>query len=154
MHLVGVFVLAVLLANEPQSLIAATTTNAFPDPYDRNIESIGLTIEFYGYRGSISPFGLSDCISAASNDVVRHLLESEAPMNMEAPSYSYLDSGVNLFLIPNDSLTWHMWAFVPGWIQEFVTENEFKGTQFVLLWEGFGPVGFGQLVNTSTGTLS
>ena len=128
-----------------------TTANAFPDPFDRTFESLGLTIEFYGYRASISPMAMKECVAIASSEVVRHLLESETPMIMEAPSYSYSAGGVNLFLSPGESLTWHMWAFVPIWIQEFVTENEFKGTQFILLWEGFGDIGFGQLINTSIG---
>ena len=110
-------------------------TNAFPDPYDRRIVSIGLTMEFYGYRGSISPTAMRDCISAASSDVMRHVLMSETAMSMQAPSYSYTAGGVNLFLSPTEHLTWHMWAFVPAWIQEFVSENDFKGTQFILLWE-------------------
>lgn len=137
----------------PITTTATTTTNAFPDPYDKDFQSVGLTIEFYGYQGSISPNAMRDCISVASNDVVRHLLVSEAAMNMDDPSYSYSAGGVNLFLSPTEHLTWHMWAFVPIWIQEFVTENEFKGTQFILLWEGFGPVGYGQLTDTSTNTL-
>ena len=137
----------------PITTTATTTTNAFPDPYDRRVQSIGLTIEFYGYQGSMSSSALRDCISVANTDVVRHLLISEAAMNMEAPSYTYSAGGVNLFLSPTENLKWHMWAFVPIWIQEFVTENEFKGTQFILLWEGLGPVGSGQLTNTSTNTL-
>lgn len=137
-----------------QSPGTTATANAFPDPYDKEIESIGLTIEFYDYQGWTSSTAIRDCVSAASNDVVRHLLERETPMSVEAPSYTYSADGVSLFLIPDHSLTWHMWAFVPVWIQEFVTQNEFKGTQFILVWEGFGPVGFGQLMSTSTGVLS
>ena len=136
-----------------QSPETKTTANAFPDPFDRDIASIGLTIEFYGYQGSISPIAMKDCISAASSDVVQHLVESEAPMTMESLSYAYSAGGVHLSLFPTDQLTWHMWAFIPIWIQEFVTENEFKGTQFILLWEGFGPVGMGQLVSTPTGAV-
>lgn len=98
---------------------------------------------------------MRDCILAASSDVVRHLEMSEAAMSLQAPSYSYTAGGVNLFLSPTEYLTWGMCAFVPMWIQEFVTENKFKGTQFVLLWEGFAePVGFGHLVNTSIEMLS
>lgn len=128
---------------------SSTTINAFPDPYDKVIAGTALTIEFYGYRGSIAPTAMRECIGVASSDVVRHLLESDSPMTLEAPSYSWSADGVSLFLTPAESLTWHKWALIPIWIQEFVTENGFKGTQFVLLWEGFGDVGSGQLVNTS-----
>lgn len=130
------------------------TMRAFPDPYDKHIAQFGLTMEFYGYRGSISAVAMRDCIGLASNDVVRHLLSDEVPMSQEAASYSYSAGGVNLFLSPNEHLTWHMWAFVPVWIQEFVTENDFKETQFILLWEGIGEVGFGQLVSELNDTLS
>ena len=133
---------------KPITTTTTTTTDALPDPYDKVIDAIGLTIEFYGYQGSIPPLALRDCIDAASRDVNRHIVQSEAAKRMDAPSYSYSAGGVHLFLGPGESLTWHMWAFVPVWIQEFVTENGFKGTQFVLLWEGFGPVGSGHLVST------
>lgn len=133
---------------------SAATMYAFPDPYDKHIEQIGLTMEFYGYRGSISAVAMRDCIATASTDVVRHLLDAEALMSREATSYTYSAGGVYLFLSPREHLTWHMWAFVPIWIQEFVTENGFKETQFVLLWEGFGVVGFGQLTGQLNDTIS
>ena len=141
-------------SSEAPSMMTDVGVNKFPDPYDKIIESIGLTIEFYGYRGSISPIAMRDCISAASNDVVQHIHEGKGTVKMEAPSYSYSAGEVNLFLIPTEDLTWNMWAFVPVWILEFVTENNFRGAQFILLWEGFGPVGSGQLINTSTDTVS
>lgn len=131
---------------EAQPSISTARANAFPDPYDKIVESMGLTIEFYGYRGTVAPMAMRECIAAASNDVVRHLLERETPMEMDAPSYSYLAGGVNLFLKPGENLTWHLWAFIPIWIQEFVTENEFKGTQFILLINGLGAVGYGELI--------
>ncbi len=133
---------------------SSVTMRPFPDPYDKHIAHSRWTMEFYGYRGSISAVAMRDCIGLASNDVVRHLLSDEVPMSQEAASYSYSAGGVNLFLSPGERLTWHMWAFVPIWIQEFVTENDFKGTQFVLLWEGIGEVGFGQLVSELKDTLS
>ena len=139
-------------SSEAPSLTANAAGNALPDPYDMTIQSIGLTIEFYGYQGSMSPTAISECISAAVYDVLQHVAESQATMRMEAPSYSYSAGGVNLFLSPKRNLKWGMWAFVPNWIQEFVATNGFRGTQFILLWEGFGVVGYGQLVSTSINT--
>lgn len=137
-----------------QNLATTATTNAFPDPYDKTFASIGLTIEFYGYQGSISPMAMRDCMSAAMDEVVRNIFQGEVAMDVEARSYSYSADEVTLFLSPTENLTWQKWAFMPLRIQEFVTENEFKGTQFLILWEGFGPVGFGQLTHTSTEVLS
>lgn len=139
---------------EAQYSKTRTTINAFPDPYDRTVESIGLTMEFYGYQGSIFPLDMRYCIATASNEIVRHLMEGEASVKLAAPSYSYSMGEINLFLDPGEDLTWAMWAYVPIWVQEFVTENQFKGTQFILMWEGLGPVGSGHLVNTSTHVLS
>lgn len=144
----------IVVSSEAHSLTANAAGNALPDPYDMTIQSIGLTIEFYGYRGSMSPTAISDCISAAIHDVLQHVAESEVTMRMEAPSYSYSADEVNLFLSPTKNLKWNMWAFVPTWIQEFVAANGFRGTQFILLWEGFGVVGSGHLINESTNTAS
>ena len=131
---------------------SSTTTskalNALPDPYDRQFDS--LTIEFYGYQGHISATGMSHAVDAATTEFMEHILATAEPMTATAPSYSYSAGGVNLYLHPTEDLTWQMWAFVPIRIQAFVTENEFKETQFVLLWEGLGPVGYGQLVSIST----
>ena len=139
-----------LAASQP----VPATIHSFPDPYDKHIADLGLTMEFYGYRGTISAVGMRDCVAVASDDIVRHLLVDEAPMSQEASSYSYSAGGVHLFLSPTEHLTWHMWAFVPIWIQEFVTENDFKETQFILLWEGFGVVGVGQLTTELNDTRS
>ena len=141
-------------SSEALSSTANAAGNALPDPYDMTIQSIGLTIEFYGYRGSMSPTAIRDCIAIAIDDVLQHVVESEVTMRMEAPSYSYSAGEINLFLSPTRNLNWSMWGFVPTWIQEFVAANDFRGTQFILLWEGFGVVGSGQLINTSTNTAS
>ena len=128
--------------------------NAFPDPYDKVYGDTGLTIEFYGYRGVVSPFTMWDCIAAAQRDIEAHLEEGEAPWTMATRDYSYEAGGVGLWVRPEGHLTWALWAFVPAWIQNFVSQNEFKGTQFVLLLEGLGPVAFGHLVDTSRGILT
>lgn len=135
-------------------LTTIAAANRFPDPHDMTIQSIGLTIEFYGYRGSISPIALGDCLSAVTNDVLQHMQEIQETMVMEAPSYSYSVGDVNLFLSPSENLKWSMWAFVPSWIRDFVAANGYMGTQFILLWDGYGHVGTGQLINTSSDTAS
>ena len=125
-----------------------TSANTFPDPYDKPLG--GLVIRFYDYHGAISPTAMRDCISAANIDITRYL-DSQTPRPMGARTvWSYSGGGVNFLITPSVQLTWLMWALIPDRIQEFVTENEFKGTKFVLLLEGYRPIGFGHLVRTST----
>ena len=97
---------------------------------------------------------MNNCIVAAENDTERHALVITKPMTLAAPSYSYSASEVNLFLSPTENLTWYMWAMLPTFIQHFVTANEFKGTKYIPLEPRLGPVGYGQLVGTSTNLLS
>lgn len=137
-------------SSDLRSLTTYPAVNRFPDPHDITIQSIGLTVEFYGYRASIFPKAVGKCISAAINDVLQHVPKREEMMIIEAPYYSYSIGEVNLFLTPEKDLKWGMWAFVPYWMQEYVAANGYRGTQFILLWDGVGHVGTGQLTNTST----
>ena len=141
----------IVAADGTNSSTTTTSTGlkAFPDPYDED-HGQSLTIEFYGYQGLISPIPMRDCVEAALRDTIEHF-DSGIFGAMAADSYSYSADGVNLILRPEDTkLTWRMWAFVPTWILKFVTENEYKGTQFILLWRGLGVVGRGQLVSSSS----
>ena len=144
-----------------QSPTTTTTTNAtatairaFPDPFDRHWDEAGLTIEFYGYRGSIPPLAMSDCIAAASEDFRAHISDVQKPMTETASSFSYPAGDVFLVLVPTEDLYWYMWGFLPFLIQTFVTENEFKGTQFIIIKDGVGPVGYGHLLDEWGGGLS
>ena len=76
------------------------------------------------------------------------------PMTETASSYSYTAGGVSLVLIPTEDLFWYMWGFLPVMIQIFVRDNEFKGTQFIILKDGVGPVGYGHLLDESRDGLS
>lgn len=132
----------------------ATAIRAFPDPFDQHWGSAGLTVEFYGYRGSMSPCAMRDCVVAASVDFRTRLSFIEGPMTEIASSYSYSAGGVSLALIPSEGLFWYMWAFLPFLIQIFVRENEFKGTQFIIIRDGVGPIGSGHLIHESRDGLS
>ena len=130
---------------QPEDTTVATniSATATPDPYDMHL--YGLTIEFYAYRGSISPTAMEEVIAAALQDSLRHIRSQL----MTDPSYSYSAGGVNLFLTPSERLTWSTWSLIPPRIQEFVTENGFKGTQFQILRDGVGPIGSGQIVSST-----
>ena len=97
---------------------------------------------------------MRDCIQAACDDFRRHVPVIERPMTEANDSYSYSAGGVNLYLTPTEDLFWVTWGFLPMMFQVFVTENEFKGMQFIILRDGFGPVGSGHLIQESTGGLS
>ena len=142
---------AVSLSSSATGTGAVTALKAIPDPMVRDFESIGASIVFYAYGESVSPQALSQCISLASHDIVVHLRRSEAPTHMSLTEYTYAVDGVALVLNPGRTLTWDMWAFAPIWIHDFVTENEFKGTQFILSYVGFGAVAYGELVSTESG---
>ena len=139
------------ILREPEAKYVATNTsvsvlpNPIPDPYSLRLD--GLTVEFSGYRGRVSPFGLEECIVAAYQDVQRHASSGETTMT--APSYSYSAGGVNLYLRPEGQLTWDVWFDVPLRIQGFVMKNKFKETQFVLTSDEFGRIGSGRLVSVA-----
>ena len=133
---------------------SSATPNAYPDPFDTHLDVLDLTVEFYGYRGRISPEAMRNCIAAADNDIAQHAFAITEPMTLVAPRYSYSAGEVNLFLAPTETLTWYKWAILPTLIEQFVTANGLKGTQFIILEPRLGPVGYGQLTNTSTSLLS
>ena len=58
----------------------ATALRAFPDPLDKRWDSAGLTVEFYGYRGSIPPLAMAGCIAAACDDFRNHVSVITRPM--------------------------------------------------------------------------
>ena len=132
----------------------ARAVRAFPDPFDTRWDSAGLTVEFYGYRGSVPPLAMSDCIAATCDDFRNHISDFQRPMTEAASSYSYTAGGVSLVLIPTEDLYWYMWGVLPFFIQVFVTENEFKGTQFIIIRDGVGPIGYGHLLDESGDGLS
>ena len=134
---------SILREPEDKSVATNTSVTARTDPYDMRFP--GMTIEFYGYRGSVSQAGLEGCVAAAYGDIQLHV--SSWQTNMTAPSYSYTVGTANLFLAPGEHLTWMAWFDVPLRIQGFVMDNGLRETQFILLSDEFGPIGHGQLVS-------
>ena len=128
---------------------AALATTSFPDPYDRHYDDSGLTIEFYGYRDKMPPMAVAVCVNAAVADALASVARMETEMVAEAGEFSYVVGTVSLFLRPMEGLTWARWALIPIWIQDFVSENGYRSAQFVILLEGVGPVGSGQIIGES-----
>lgn len=127
---------------------------AYPDPYDKHYDN-GMTIEFYGYRGFVDVMAVAIIAGVASQDIANSLKGGRSMDDvMSNSSYSYSADSVDLCLIPEENLTWRMWAGGPIRIMDFVYNNDFKGTQFILLYRDLGVVGKGQLLSTRTGVQS
>ena len=118
----------------------------FPDPYDQVVNSM-LTIEFYGYRGTVALTDLWSCAGKAANEVYQKVKIARSDESMDEKPYVYSTSNVELYLIAGEGLTWKKWGSAPFAIAAFVQRNGLRGTQFILLWNGIGPVGYGQLIS-------
>ena len=113
------------------------------------IEKNGLTIEFYGYRDKVKYANLDICMRRVNNEVREEVKAGRAQSSMGASPYIYFGGQVTLYLRPGEHLTWSRWSLAPPAIKRFALENGLRGTQFVLLWHGLGPVGYGFLAATS-----
>ena len=113
------------------------------------VEANVLTIEFYGYRGRVKYADLDNCIRRVNAEVMEEVKAGRAQSSMGASPYVYFGGQVTLYLSPGEDLTWSKWSLAPAAIKQFVLENVLKGTQFILLWHGLGPVGYGHLVAAS-----
>ena len=113
------------------------------------VEADVLTIEFFDYRGKVEYVDLNDCMRKVNDEVIEEVKAGRAQIPMGGNPYVYVGGQVALILTPGERLTWSKWSLAPGAIKRFVLENGLKETQFILLWHGLGPVGYGQLVATS-----
>ena len=113
------------------------------------VEANVLTIKFYDYRDEVKLADLDKCMRRVNDEVREEVKAGQAQSSMGASPYIYLRGQVTLYLSPGPHLTWSKWSLAPVAIKRFVLENGLKGTQFILLWHGLGPVGYGFLVATS-----
>ena len=113
------------------------------------VEANVLTIEFYDYRDEVKFPDLDRCMRRVNDEVREEVKAGRAQSSMVASPYIYVGGQVTLYLIPVAHLTWSRWSLAPVAIKRFVLENGLKGTQFILLWHGIGPIGQGALVTTS-----
>ena len=125
------------------------SSESFPDPYDYVVHPNGLTIEFYGYRDTVTYTDLYSCMRRANDDVMKEVKAGRTQSPMGEGPFVYDGGQATLYLSPDEHLTWSKWSLAPGAITKFVLANGLKGTQFILLWRGLGPVGYGHLVATS-----
>ena len=116
----------------------------FEDPYELVVGENLLTIELYGYRGTVTFADMDNCIRAANADILQHISSGRAYTAMGRGPFVWSSGHVALHLYPSKQMTWTMWILAPVTLGFFITENGSKGTQFILLWHEIGPVGYGQ----------
>lgn len=135
------------------NISTSTSQNAsirdFPDPYDFIVGDNKLTIEFYGYQGTVNFAAMNTCVGAANRDITSKIMAGKYDEPMGAGPYVWALGDVTLYLRPGQQLTWGKWSLAPAAMKEFIRNNKLRGTQFILLWHELGPVGYGQLVTTS-----
>lgn len=108
-----------------------------------------LTIEFYGYQDPLNYFDMCNCESAALEDAKQKIKDHEGYNTMAPGPYVWSSGNVALYMIPADEqLTWNKWYMMPRIITSFVEDNELKGTQFIVLWRGVGPIASGHFITT------
>ena len=138
--------MALTKKNNSSSSSSSNSTN-FPDPYDFVTANPRLTIEFYGYQTPIHFVDLTLCVINANEDVMHEVTAGQGNFPMGPGPYVWTAGGATLFLSPEgEALTWARWTVAPLAIRKFIMLNAYRGTQFILLWRGVGPVGYGQLI--------
>lgn len=63
--------------------------------------------------------------------------------------YVWSSGNVALYMIPEgEQLRVNIWCDVPRTITSFVIDNDLKGTQFIVLWRGLGPIASSHFITT------
>ncbi len=120
----------------------------YPDPYEKRVGDV-LTIEFYGYQEPLNYEDMCNCEIAALEDGEQKMRDHEGRNPMPPGPYVWSSGSVALHMIPEgEKLTWSKWYTVPRLITSFVEDNDLKGTQFIMLWRGLGPIASGRFVTT------
>ena len=121
-------------------------SNFFPDPFDCRKGS--LVIEFYGYRkqNTVPSNDMNGCYfqaEAIALDKITHG-QGEIPMGLDSQWWSL--GSVYLWIEPREQMIWRDWFDLLLPIRLFVSNNRFKGTQFIILKDGLGPIGTGYVL--------
>ena len=130
-----------------------TALSNVSDPWDMRVHGTPMTIEFYGYRAPVNKLDAQRCLEKAASEAADRILWADWTLPMEPlpHSYSYTDDRVNLWLRiePGEILLWLYWFGVLGCFPQYFEANEWRGTQFVILWDEPSEskvVAFGHLV--------
>ena len=121
-------------------------TSPVHDPYDFHPAGTGQIIEFYDYRGPLSPDGVVNAINLAS--LSAHKRPAENLIDTGQMHFTARD--VQLLLYPEEDMTWRMWTNAIFGIRRFVKDKEmFFGWSFIILDRGDHIVGKGLLEDIS-----
>ena len=111
------------------------------DPWDMQIDGTPMTVEWYGYRDPLPVSEARRCVKKAAREAAQRVWGGNWATPMESLPYSYLDGAVNLWLRvePDETFLWIDWSGVLVHFEQYVETNEWRGTQFAVLWgEGGG----------------
>ena len=121
------------------------------DPWDMRIQGTPMTIEWYGYRRTLDSSHTRQCLEQAAYEALQRLYMGHWATPIGPLPYSYSDGNFNLWLRvePGETLIWLSWSEVLSIFPQYLEANEWKGTQFLILWDEHGEtrvVAFGHLL--------
>ena len=118
----------------------------FPDPYDFHKQSF--TVRFYGYRNpnTVPLDDLNGCYHQAKDIAASKVTEGQGESPVGTNPQSWSSGNVYLRIEPGEQITWRDWSTVLIFLRHFVYENQFKGTQFLILKDGLGQIGTGSIL--------
>ncbi len=107
------------------------------DPWDMPIDGTPMTIEWYGYRDPLPVSKTERCVDKAIAEMTEHVWGGHWATPMGHLPYSYSDGNVNLCLEiqPGETLVWVLWSEVLLCFPQYVETNDWRGTQFIILWD-------------------
>lgn len=128
-----------------------TAPSNVSDPWDMHVYGTFFTIEWYGYRDPLPIAETQRCVKKAAREAADRVWGGYWATPMESLPYSYLDGTVNLWLRieAGETLIWLYWSGVLLCFPQYLEANEWRGTQFVLLWNEGGEtkvIAFGHLL--------
>lgn len=121
------------------------------DPWDMRVHDTPITLEWYGYRDPLPISETHRCVMKAVDEVAQRVWAGYWATPMGQLPYSYSDGNVNLWLRvePGETLLWDSWSEVLPLFPQYLEANEWRGAQFVILWDEPGEtkvVAFGHLL--------
>ena len=121
-------------------------SNFFPYPFDYHRGSI--VIRFHGYRkqNTVPSNDLNGCYFQSEAIVSDKITDGQGEIPMGTNPQWWSSGSVYLWIEPREQMIWRDWFDLLLPICLFVSNNGFKGTQFIILKDGLGPIGTGYIL--------
>ena len=121
------------------------------DPWDVRLDGTPITIEWYGYRDPLPVSEVQRCVTKAAVEAANRAWGGHWATPMGSFPYSWTNGSVNLWLgnEPGETLIWLDWSTVLLQFPQYLEANEWRGTQFIILWDEMGEtkvIAFGHLL--------